>query len=63
MTGIYKCHSPRLYSLNWMCRKLARSLDFSISHLGRELNAEANTLASLAVRSPCPATKLSTPTV
>ena len=26
MTGQYACHSPRLYSLNWTCRKLARSL-------------------------------------
>lgn len=50
MTGEYKCRSPRLYSLNWTCRKLARSLDFSISHVRREKNAEANTLASLAVR-------------
>lgn len=51
MTGEYKCRSPRLYSLNWICRKLARSLDFSISHVGREQNTEANTLASRAVRS------------
>jgi ribonuclease HI len=51
MTGEYKCSSPRLYSLNWTCRKLARSLDFSISHVGRDKNAEANTLANLAVRS------------
>ena len=51
MTGEYKCRSPRLYSLNWTCRKLARSLDFSISHVGREKNAEANTLANFAVRS------------
>lgn len=50
MTGEYKCRSPRLYSLNWTCRKLARSLAFSISHVGREKNAEANALANLAVR-------------
>jgi ribonuclease HI len=50
MTGAYRCCSPRLYSLNWTCRKLARSLDFSISHVGRDKNAEANTLANLAVR-------------
>jgi ribonuclease HI len=50
MSGLYKCRSPRLYSLNWTCRKLARLLDFSISHVGREENAEANTLAGLAVR-------------
>src|SRR6202041_3000888 len=31
MKGEYTCRSPRLYSLNWICRKLARSLDFSIS--------------------------------
>ncbi len=50
MTGEYSCRSPRLYSLNWICRKLARSLDFSISHLRRENNTEANNLANLAVR-------------
>ena len=50
MTGEYKCRSPRLYSLNWTCRKLVRSLDFTISHVGRDKNAEANTLANLAVR-------------
>lgn len=50
MTGQYKCHTSRLYSLNWTCRKLARSLAFSISHVRRENNAEANALASLAVR-------------
>jgi len=27
MSGEYRCRSPRLYSLNWICRKLARSLD------------------------------------
>src|ERR1051325_8428530 len=31
MTGVYKCKSARLYSLNWTCRKLARSVEFSIS--------------------------------
>lgn len=51
MTGEYKCRSPRLYSLNWTCRKLAHRLDFSISHIRRENNAEANTLANFAVRS------------
>ena len=50
MSGEYSCRSPRLYSLNWTCRKLARSLDFSISHVGRENNAEANRLASSAAR-------------
>jgi ribonuclease HI len=50
MTGDYACRSPRLYSLNWTCRKLAQSLTFSISHVPREQNVEANTLASLAVR-------------
>jgi ribonuclease HI len=51
MTGLYACHSPRLYSLHWTCRKLARSLEFSISHIRRELNTEANLLANRAVRS------------
>jgi len=50
MTGQYKCHTSRLYSLHWTCRKLARSLAFSISHVRRENNAEANALANLAVR-------------
>jgi ribonuclease HI len=42
MTGQYACRSPRLYSLNWTCRKLARSLEFSI--------AQANELANHAAR-------------
>jgi ribonuclease HI len=50
MKGEYACRSARLYSLNWICRKLARSLSFSISHLRREDNAEANALANSAVR-------------
>ena len=50
MSGEYTCRSPQLYSLNWTCRKLARSLDFSISHVSRENNAEANRLASSAAR-------------
>ena len=50
MTGEYLCRSPRLYSLHWVCRKLARSLKFSISHIDREQNSEANRLASAAVR-------------
>jgi hypothetical protein len=44
------CRSPRLYSLHWTCRKLARSLKFSISHVRREDNAEANGLAQSALR-------------
>src|SRR5690348_15450170 len=31
MNGEYACRSPRLYSLNWVCQKLARSLQFSIA--------------------------------
>ena len=50
MLGDYTCRSPRLYSLNWTCRKLARFLDFSISHVPREDNTEANALAQSAVR-------------
>ena len=50
MTGEYVCHSPRLYSLHWTCRKLARSLKFSISHVKREFNVEANRLAQLGLR-------------
>ena len=48
MKGEYSCRSPRLYSLNWICRKLARSLEFSISHVRRENNTEANCLANIA---------------
>jgi len=50
MTGEYICRSARLYSLHWTCRKLARSLRFSISHVPRESNAEANGLAQSALR-------------
>lgn len=50
MTGEYVCRSPRLYSLHWTCRKLARALKFSISHVPREDNAEANRLAQSALR-------------
>jgi hypothetical protein len=50
MSGTYNCRSQRLYSLNWICRKLARSLDFSISHVRRENNREANRLATSAAR-------------
>ena len=51
MLGDYNCRSPRLYSLHWICRKLARSLEFSISHIRREQNREANRLAGTAARS------------
>jgi ribonuclease HI len=50
MRGEYACRSPRLYSLHWICRKLTRSLKFSITHVPRERNAEANRLANSAVR-------------
>lgn len=50
MTGEYTCRSARLYSLHWTCRKLARSLKFSISHVPRERNAEANDLAQTALK-------------
>ena len=50
MRGEYICRSSRLYSLHWTCCKLARALKFSISHVPREDNAEANQLASTAVR-------------
>jgi ribonuclease HI len=49
MSGEYRCRSARLYTLNFICRKLARSIDFSISHVPRENNAEANRLANFAV--------------
>ena len=50
MTGEYACRSSRLHSLNWTCRKLARAVDFSIEHIQREDNCEANQLAHHAVR-------------
>ena len=50
MTGEYVCRSPRLYSLHWTCRKLARSLKFSISHVRREFNVEANGLVQATLR-------------
>jgi ribonuclease HI len=49
MKGEYECRSPRLYSLNWTCRKLARALDFRIVHIPRENNEEANRLAHHAI--------------
>jgi len=42
MTGEYTCRSPRLYSLNFICRKLAHLLDFRITHIPREQNIEAH---------------------
>lgn len=50
MTGEYTCRSSRLYSLNWICRKLAQGVEFSIEHIHREHNHEANELANDAVR-------------
>jgi ribonuclease HI len=50
MKGEYACRSPRLYSLNWVCQKLARSLQFSIAHIRRQDNAEADHLANSAAR-------------
>jgi ribonuclease HI len=50
MRGEYTCRSYRLYSLHWTCLKLARALRFTISHVRREENAEANRLANTAVR-------------
>lgn len=50
MTGEYACRSPRLYSLNWTCRKLARHLNFAIAYIPRDRNREANRLANHAVR-------------
>ncbi len=50
MTGQYNCRSARLYSLNWVCRKLSRSIHFTISYIPRENNAEANSLAGAAAQ-------------
>jgi ribonuclease HI len=57
MRGEYVCRSRRLYSLNWVCQKLARSLNFSIAYVPREDNREANRLANFAVRKRLAATK------
>ncbi len=51
MTGEYACRSPRLYSLNWTCRKLARDVEFTIAYIPRESNREANHLALKAAKS------------
>jgi len=51
MTGEYACRSPRLHSLNWTCRKLARSVEFSIAYIPRAENHEANRLAHKAAKS------------
>jgi ribonuclease HI len=67
MKGEYKCRSPRLYSLNWICRKLALSLNFSISHIHRRNNSEANRLVHSALRrgpllsGSCPSATLVSP--
>jgi len=50
MTGECTCRSTRLYSLHWIWRKLARTFEFSISHLCRDYNSEANGLANSAAR-------------
>src|SRR5689334_20672221 len=50
MRGEYVCKSRRLYSLHWVCRQLALLLEFSISHIPREHNSEANRLALSATR-------------
>ena len=50
MSGEYACRSPRLYSLHWVCRKLARTLEFAIMRIPREHNTEANDLANSAAR-------------
>ena len=51
MSGDYACRSTRLYSLHWICRKLARTLEFAITRIPREHNIEANRLANTAARS------------
>jgi ribonuclease HI len=50
IAGEYACRSPRLYSLHWICRKLARTIEFSITHVTRDFNLEANRLANSAAR-------------
>lgn len=50
MCGEYACQSPRLYSLHWICRKLAGTLKFAITRIPRECNLEANQLANRVAR-------------
>lgn len=50
MTGEYACRSSRLHSLNWICRKLARAVEFSIAYIPREQNRHANQLANHAAK-------------
>jgi ribonuclease HI len=50
MSGEYACRSPRLYSLHWICRKLARNFEFAITRIPRDRNTEANRLANSAAR-------------
>jgi ribonuclease HI len=61
MNGVYNCQSPRLYSLNWTCKKLAKSLDFSIIRIPRKENLEANSLANRAARSLGPKSRREKP--
>lgn len=49
MKGEYVCRTGPMYSLNYTCRKLARALRFSIAHVPRSSNVEANRLANEAV--------------
>jgi len=51
MSGEYACRSARLYSLHWICRKLAGTLEFAITRIPRECNLEANQLANRVARS------------
>jgi ribonuclease HI len=48
MDGRYVCKTPRLYTLNYSCRKLARLFNFTITHIPRSLNIEAHDLAAAA---------------
>lgn len=50
MNGEYACRSSRLHSLNWICRKLARAVEFSISYIPRDENRQANQLANHAAK-------------
>jgi ribonuclease HI len=52
ITGEYVCRSPRLYSLHWIRRKLACTIDFSIAQVSRDFNLEANRLANSGARNP-----------
>jgi hypothetical protein len=52
ITGDYACRSPRLYSLHWIWRKLASSLQFSCSTTPFNFEITLRTLSTFRPRYP-----------